>query len=181
GAALPLRARRDRAPLLVDDREAELQRVLAPGRRQLLAPFHDERRAFHQLLDAEPAGLHRAQAIEIEMRQRHAAAVLVHQTEGRTSHPRLAGEAARQPGHEAGLACAERTFQQQHVADPERGCERFPEALRLRGGARMPGAHRPRGSSVTSGSTISSIEMPPCWKLPRNCRSNSWKRVGYTK
>src|SRR6185503_372037 len=125
------------------------------------------------------------ESVEIDVGQQHTPVHLVDQAERWASHSPAHPEPSREAGHEAGLARAERSMEQHHVSQLQCCGEAFTPALRLLGrlapareafGVRR--AHVRRGVSVTSGSTISSIEMPPCWNEPRNWRSYSWKRVG---
>src|SRR5262249_26023558 len=129
----------------------------------------------------------RAEPVEIEMEHGQAAVDLVDERERRAADTRAGRDRVHEPGDEARLAGAELARQRHHVAGAQRGRERGPQALgrRRRRGALAGGAGGPpraaRGRSVTRGSTISSSDTPPCWNEPLNCRSYSWKRVGYTK
>ena len=59
------------------------------------------------------------------------------------------------------------------VPEPGRGplLAEVRELERLQRPAHPPA---PFGVSVATGSTISSSEIPPCWKVSRYCRSYSW-------
>src|SRR5262249_61917372 len=102
--------------------------------------------------------------------------------EGRPLDRRLRVEAAREALEQAVFSRAEGAPEEDQVARPGHATQGLGDALRPFGIRREPesvAAHeRPRGLSVATGITSSSIDTPPCWNEPRNWRSNSWKRVG---
>ena len=110
------------------------------------------------------------------MDQRQAAVILLDQRERGAADARPRFDAARQAGHESSLARAERALQRDHVAWLEPGRQRLGEPLGVGLRTRLEShcrAHLGCGVSVSIGRIISSIEMPPCWKLPRYWRSYS--------
>jgi hypothetical protein len=69
------------------------------------------------------------------MVQRKAAAVLVHDGEGRTAHVgrRVDAKSIRQPSNQEGFACAKLAAQRDYIARMCKSSDRFPKQTRLLG------------------------------------------------
>ena len=129
--------------VVVVQREPHVDPVEGKHARDGFAPLDDRDPALEQFLEAEVVQfLNPVEAVHVDVRDRHAAVVLLHDRERRARHLLRDAEPTRQALGERGLARTEVAGQHDEITDAQLRTDRFTDRLGLGRALRRERCHR---------------------------------------